>query len=67
MGLRMTLASGCPNFAKVGRISVENKLLEVAKYALACIASAFGIFPWFFFRRGIAGVSTYKSYLSANG
>ena len=32
MGLR-TLSSGCPNFAKIDRISVENKLLEGAKYA----------------------------------
>ena len=29
MGLR-TLSSGCPNFAKIDRISVENKLLEGA-------------------------------------
>ena len=31
MGLR-TLASGCPNCTKIDRISMENKLLEVAKY-----------------------------------
>ena len=32
MGLR-TLASGCPNFTKIDRIFVENKLPEVAKCA----------------------------------